>query len=466
MSDPTAGHSFLLEFSQGGINKIVRALFETPDQGVPTAFRYDGDGQLGLLSSRETVSGRVTYQRYLIEGLVGYELSLYEPLVQLLGGERQQVKLSVGFDFTLFRQLVLHKTSDQLEIPPDPSSVDPNRDYLPAYQSELQPPEVPSVKGRIVIVLNLASMEFGAGNCVTIDATGSELSVVEKVDIQDVDWPLGFEDFVETVAAKSISTILKNEIRNIDVTSQFGIFNIFGLTLRSPIHLRIGGSDSQPSLAVGMHEWSLIKNGRPLEIVHESRDGDYATQIDEGFFSLLIAQMQNGEIIPRRFNLGGAADQDGPILLHNIRLSFEGSRIRIHILVTFNSFVDLFAQTFVRLTVDGAGVLKFDLEETRVHIQLQGVLGGVQRLLNTVTFYVFDSMVSKILGDLLEADVERPIGKTLDEFLAGGKLGFAFKSPIRDTNLVAALRFTEFGVEPGRALIRGDLSIEEADNVG
>lgn len=464
MSIQTAGYSFLLEFSQSGVNKIVRALFDVETGGVPTRFSHDQAGQPGLLSTRDDLTGRVFFQRYLIEGLIGYELSLYDPSVRLLGGPYQQVELTLHFDFTLFRELLVRRTADTLHIPADPSTVDPGGRYEVTYDSGLQPTTVPGARGKIVIVLNLQHQPFGAGNRATIDATRSGLPVVDRVDIQDVDWPAGFEDFVETVAAKSITTILRNEVRQIDVTSQFGVFNAFGVTLRPPLHMRIGASREQPSLAVGLHEWSLVDDGRPQKIVHEAAAADYAAQIDEGFFSLLIAQLQNTGTIPRRFSTSGNPANDGPILLHNIRLSFEQRRIRLHILVEYEGLIDLFAETFLSISADGIGTLKIDLQNTRVHVRLQGILGGIQRLLNTLTFFLFDTMIAEILGKLLEAEVERTAGATLAQFLAGGRLGFAFRSPIRNTKLVAAIRFIEFAVQPGRALIRGNINIEDANH--
>jgi len=464
MSNETAGYSFLLEFSQSGVNKVVQALFRAGSNGVPTRFAHNEPGQPGLLTTRGDATGRAFFQRYLIEGMLGYELSLYDPSVRLLGGFYQQIELKLHFDFTLFRQLVVRKTADALQIPDEPSTVDPVGAYPVAFDSGLQPTEVPGVRGAISIVLNLLHQPFGAGNRVTIDATRSGLPVVDKVDIQGVDWPAGFEDFVETVAAKTITTILRNEVRQIDVTSRFGVFNEFGLTLRAPLHMRIGASKTQPSLAIGMHEWSLVDDGRPQHIVHEAGAADYAAQIDEGFFSLLIAQLQNTETIPRRFATSGDADAHGPILLQNIRLSFEEGRMRINILVEYNGAVDLFAETFVRLSVDGAGTLKVDLQDTRVQIRLQGILGGILRLLNVLTFFLFDAMMAQILGKLLEAQVERTVGATLAEFLVGGRLGFAFRSPIRNTQLVAAIRFVEFTVQPGRALMRGNIDIEDTNH--
>lgn len=462
MSDLTAGYSFIVEFAQSGVNKIVRALFSRPGQGVQTRFEHGDPGQPGLLSTRDSASGRFAFQRYLFEGMIGYEVFLYDPAVRLIGGSNQQIELSVGFDFTLFRQLLVRKTEDALAIPADPASVDPDGSYLVAFDSGLQPEHLPGTRGRLLIVLNLTDRGFGAGNRVTIDATRSSLASVVRVDIQDIDWPVGFEDFVETVAAKAISTLLRSEIREIDVTSQFGVFNTVGVKLREPLQLRIGRSHAQPSLAIAMHEWSLVDDGRPSDIVHEAGGADYATQIDEGFFILLVAALQNAEVIKRRFNTSGEADVNGAIRLHNIRLSFEGSRMRIQVPVDYRDSVNLFVETFVRLTVVGNGTLALDLEETRVHVQLLGFLGGIQRLLNTLTFHLFDAMISDVLGNVFEAQVEHFAGATLHEFLGAGRLGFAFKSPIRNTDLVASLMFTEFAVVPGRALIRGNLSIEEA----
>lgn len=466
MSSLTAGYSFLLEFSESGVNKIIQALFTSTEGGVETLFRHNDKGQPGLLTSRDSVSGRLTYQRYLLEGLIGYELSLHDPYISLLGGSRQQVELTIAFDFTLFRQLMIRSTSDQLHIPADPETIDPNQDYDVVFDSDTHPPDAPGVRGRLVIVLNLANTQFGTGNRVTIDASRSDLSLVEKVEIENVDWPLGFEDFVETVTAKSIVTVLSNEIREIDVTSQFGNFNAFGVTLREPIHLRIGKSELQTSLAVGMHEWSLVDDGRPLEIGHHVQACDYATQIDEGFFHLLIMQLQNGSVIPHKYNATGDANQDGEILLHNIRISFELERIRVQILVSLGNFTDLFAETFVRVSSDANGILQFRLEDTRVHPQLGGYLGAVQRLFNTLAFYIFDSLVADILGDLWEAVVDRTVGDTLEEFLERGAMGFAFKSPIRNTEFIAVLLMKEFEVEPGRAILRGDIGIEEASDAG
>lgn len=464
MSSQTAGYSFLLEFSQSGVNKIVRALFDVGTGGVPTRFTHNQVGQPGLLTTRDNAIGRAVFQRYLIEGLLGYDLSLYDPSIQLLGGPHQQIKLTLHFDFTLFRELVVRRTADTLQIPADPSTVDPGGTYEITYDSGLQPTTMPGVRGAIIIILNLVHQPFGPGNRVTIDATQSRLPVVDKVDIQGVDWPTGFEDFVETVAAKSITTILRNEVQQIDVTSQFGVFDAFGLKLRAPLHMRIGASQAQPSLAIGLHEWSLVDDGKPENIVHEAGAADYAAQIDEGFFSLLIAQLQNTEAIPRRFNTSGTADKQGPILLHDIRLSFERGRIRVNLLVDYQGFVDLFAETFLSISADGAGGLKIDLQNTRVHIRLQGILGGIQRLLNTLTFFLFDAMIAQILGRLLEAEVERTAGATLADFLAGGRLGFAFRSPIHNTQLVVTIRFIEFAVQPGRALIRGDMNVEDANH--
>lgn len=464
MSDLTAGHSFLLEFSQSGVNKIVRALFGAAGQGVPTRFAHDEAGQPGLLTTRGDASGRVFFQRYLLEGMLGYELSLYDPSVRLLGGPLQQIELKLHFDFTLFRQLVVRRTADALQIPDEPSSVDPGGTYPVAYDSGLHPAAVPGMRGALAIVLNLAHQPFGAGNRVTIDATRSDLPLVDKVDIQGVEWPAGFEDFVETVAAKAITTLLRDEVRQIDITSQFGVFDAFGLRLRAPLHLRIGPSQTQPSLAIGMHEWSLVDDGRPQDIVHAAGPADYAAQIAEGFFSLLVAQLQNTGTIPRRFGSSGDAVGGGPILLQNIRMSFEPGRMRLHILVAYDGVAELFAETFVRITADGAGILRVDLQDTRVHIRLQGLLGGILRLLNTLTFFVLDALLVRILGDLLEAQVERPVGTTLAEFLSGGRLGFAFRSPIRNTPLAAAIRFVEFSFEPGRALLRGNIDIEPANH--
>lgn len=463
MSSQTAGYSFVLEFSQSGINKVVRALFDGSG-GVPTHFAHDEAGQPGLLTTRDEVSGRMFFQRYLTEGLLGYELSLYHPFVRLLGGPYQQIELTLHFDFTIFRELVVRRTADTLQIPADPSTIDPAGNYELTYDSGLQPTTVPGVRGAIVIVLNLAHQPFGPGNRVTIDATKSDLPVVSKVDIQGVDWPTGFEDFVETVAAKSITTILRNEVRQIDVTSQFGVFDVFGVKLRAPLGMRIGASQAQPSLAIGMHEWSLVDDGKPEKIVHKAGTADYAAQVDEGFFSLLIGQLQNTETIPRRFDTSGNANPGGAILLQNIRLSFEQGRIRTHILVDYQEFVSLFAETFLSISADAAGNLKIDLQDTHVHIRLQGILGGIQRLLNTLTFFLFDALIAQILGKLLEAEVERTAGKTLAEFLAGGRLGFAFRSPIRNTRLVATIRFIEFAVQPGRALMRGGIDIEDANH--
>jgi hypothetical protein len=463
VSSQTAGYSFVLEFSQSGINKVVHALFDGSG-GVPTHFAHNEAGQPGLLTTRDDVTGRVFFQRYLIEGLLGYELSLYDPFVRLVGGLYQQIELTLHFDLTLFRELVVRRTADALQIPADPTTIDPGGSYQLTYDSGLQPPTVPGARGAIVIILNLAHQPFGAGNRVTIDATKSDLPVVSKVDIHGVDLPAGFEHFVETVAAKSITTILRKEVRQIDVTSQFGVFDAFGVKLRAPLGMIIGASQAQPSLAIGMHEWSLVDDGKPENIVHEADAADYAAQIDEGFFSLLIAQLQNTETIPRRFNTSGNGDPGGAILLQNIRLSFEQGRIRIHILVDYQEFVSLFAETFLSISADAAGSLKINLQDTQVHIRLQGILGGIQRLLNTLTFFLFDALIAQILGKLLEAEVERTAGKTLAEFLAGGHLGFAFRSPIRNTKLVATIRFIEFAVQPGRALIRSGIDIQDVNH--
>lgn len=462
MSDQTAGYSFLIEFSQSGVNKIVRTLFDARTGGVPTRFAHDQTGQPGLLTTRDDVTGRVFFQRYLAEGLLGYELSLYDPRVRLIGGRYQQVELTLQFDFTLFRQLLVRRSADALHIPADPSAVDPDGSYQLTYDSGLLPNTVPGATGAIVILLNLAHRPFGAGNRVAIDATQADLPLVDRVDIEGVDWPRGFEDFVETVAAKSITTILRNEVRQIDVTSQFGLFDAFDIRLRAPLHMRIGPSHAQPSLALGMHEEYLVDDGRPQSIVHQAGTADYAAQIDEGFFTLLVGQLQKGEIIPRRYDTSGDADAAGAVLLHDIRLSFERGGIRVNILVEYMGIAGLFAETFLGISADPAGNLKVDLRNTRVHIRLRGILGGIARLLNTLTFYLFDSMIAEILGKLLEAEVERTVGATLPEFLAGGRLGFAFRSPIRNTQLVARISFIEFAVEPGRALMRGNINIEDA----
>lgn len=462
MSALTGGFSFVIEFAQSGVNKVVQALFDYPDEGVPTKFHHDQPGQSGLVSSRQTFEGNAAYKRYLLEGLVGYDLGLYDPRVRLLAGDRQAIELSFGFDLSILRQFLVRRSEDSLHIPPDPESVDPDVDYEEVYNTGLLPIDLPEVQGRLVITLSLNALPFGPGNRISINASESSLDLVERIDIVGVDWPPRLEDFVETIAAKAISYILSEEVKEIDLTPQFGVFNNYGLTLRPPLHFRVGQAEAQPSLAIGMHEWSLIDDGNIRNVDQQVGDRDYAVQIDEAFFSLLLAQLQNAGIVARRYDLSGGAADEGPILLHDIRIVFEPGRIRFNLLVDFNGFVSLFAETFVAFETRGDGSISVSLEDTRIHVQLHGVLGAIQKLFNTLTFHIVDELFSNVLGDILEAVVEKPIGGSLDEFLKEGAIGFGFRSPIRNTGRLAVLKFTDFNIATGRLLLRGDLEIEES----
>ena len=64
MSNRTAGYSFIIEFSQRFANRLVRTLFELVDAGVPSRFTHDEQGQPGLISSRNSLSGRQSYRNW------------------------------------------------------------------------------------------------------------------------------------------------------------------------------------------------------------------------------------------------------------------------------------------------------------------------------------------------------------------------------------------------------------------
>lgn len=458
MSEPTSGYSFLLEFNQTAVNKVIVAVFDADGGAIPTSFHHDQPGQGGMISSRGSQTGRFVFQQYLAEGLLGYEVSVYDPKVLLLGGLKQQVSLDVGFDLTIFRQLKVFKTGDALAMPIDPGDINPDNPYPLAFDSGMFPSDPPSVRGRLVVVLNLAKLPLGKDNRVTLNAAESTLDAVERVELHGVQWPDALRSFIERVAAQAVSTLLKNEIKEIDITPVFGIFDQFGVALREPIHLRIGETLQLPSLAVGMHERGLLSDGRPTEISFETETNDFGLQISEGFFLLLLRQLQNGHVLPRRFNTHGASDDTGAILLSNIKASFQPDVIRIQLLVTFEGIADLYADTSVRITSAEDGVLSVSLENTALHLRLQGLLSAFQAVFNTLTFFLLDQLCANLLGNLLQAVVNRPVGKTLEEFLKNGKLGFSLDSPIRHSKFRVRVIPKDLSIVPGRLLLLGDVN--------
>ncbi|MBV5269455.1 MAG: hypothetical protein JZU55_05475, partial [Afipia sp.] len=154
MSKATAGYSFILEFNETLVNKVVRALFS--GAGVPTQFNHGEAGQSGELSSRNTATGRWSYQNYLVEGLLGYDLTVYNPRIQLFPDGPPQIALTVDFALVIMRRALLRRTGNTLEIPEDPRGIDPGTDYPVLFDSGLVPPDNSNpMRGTLGIRLNL-----------------------------------------------------------------------------------------------------------------------------------------------------------------------------------------------------------------------------------------------------------------------------------------------------------------------
>lgn len=460
MSQQTAGFSFILEFSQTAINKIVNSLFRDNVEAFPKAFNDDDEGQ-PVLSTKDSATGQLFYRKYLIEGMAGYELSLNNPFVKLRGGDLQQIEFQIDFDLSINRQLLIKSTDDALQIPDDEQTIDPNANYPIVYDSGVYPRNPPSISGRISIALNLSAAPFGSGNRVHIKASESNLGLVNSVSIESIDLPDQFLDFIEILASKVITKILASEIKEIDVTPQFGVFDAFDIQFKEAISLRIIPGDTVPSLAVGMQEYGLVENGDPHSILSQAEGEDYSLQVDEGFTTYMMGQLQNDEVIPRRFELNGTPSESGPIFLHNIRLYFVNGGLGINTIVEYDGAVELFAKTIVKIGVGLSGEVETELSETQLHVRLNGLTGGVQYIFNLITFNVLDKLLGAVIGATLGSVINPVIQTSVEDFLSTSKLTFAFESPIRNTSLISTIKPSAFIFEEGRSTIRGTVNIEE-----
>jgi hypothetical protein len=463
MKHDTANYGFLLQFSEPFINRLVNRIFALGI--VPTRFTHDNATPPGLISTRRFPFGREAYKRYLMDALFGYDVAVYEPSVRLVPGPTDEIELSVGFSLSVLRELYVrcYDQAGGIEIPDDPATVDPDVDYPIVYETmpgaDLYPSPAEPIKGRLRIRLFLGVRPFDRGYRVTVDCTTAGLDVIASVALYVADWDPGLVHFIETMAGKFITEVLRKEIKEIDVTGQIGVLDAFDLTIRPPVDIRIGEEPEQRVLSVAFNLSTQVGLGDREQIQVRTEGEDFALQLSEGFLAQLVGRIYD-DFLPRRFSVTGKPDPAGPLLLYPPRIRLVDGLLQLNLLLEAGGIAQLFVNADLSIGDQANGEFAVRVERLAIHPRLRPY--QISTLVNVVTFYVLDALISTALGSIFQGPVNSTLKQGVDAFLINGALAFSFDAPVGGApDVTVRVDPGRFSFEPSVAVLRGNLSVVE-----
>lgn len=460
MADALAGFDFSIEFSESIITRLLKTLFD--DLAVPTRFNHDDGGQPGVLSTKQTVGGKLAYERYLIEIEAGYNFKLFDPVARLVGGAQQNLELDLGFGLKLPRNVVTRiydATNLDTSLAPDPGDVKQNVAYAEEHRTAPADNPYPGAtapynEGRIRIALPLVQRPWATGRRVSGQAAAASRQAVVSVRL-DGSLDARLKTFLEVVASKALTELIRREVDDYDLTPMVGNLDAFGLKLRDPVALRVGESGGARYLAFAAHEKATVGNGDPAQLPFLAGGSDFAVSFREAMFAQLIYVLYQDGYIPRRYAMSGLPDLGGPILIEQPRLSFRPQGLDLACRLDVNGVAISISATIMFTPTPGG--LHVSLSNLVVDVQFPGL--GFLQLLNTVTFHLLSAIVGEVLASLLEKPISNTLDDGLEAFLASGALAFAFHSPIRGTPHFVAVKPTDFRFVPGSCTLRGEVAI-------
>lgn len=460
MSKQTAGYGFIIEFSEAFATRVAKNIFT--ENGISTHFSDKDTSPPGPIKSRAFPSGKEVYKKYLADAALGYDITVTDPEIKFIIGTQEAIELKIGFGFLFSRELYLRQFTSVLEIPDDPSLVDPSVDYTIVHETVpgpdfYPPPGTDAVEGVLKIVLPLVVFPFSGskGHRVTIDATQANMGAVVLLKFTNVTWNAPFTQFVEITSSKILTELLRNEIKEIDITPMLGALDAFDLRLKPPIDLRLSKIGTQRLLGIGFNVHTQVKLGDKTKMPFTSADTDFAAQFDEGFFSQLIQRVYDDRI-PHRYNRNGDPDAAGGILLLPPALKFNSGELELNLMVR-TAIGDLFCNASIKIISTGVKTFDVEIAKLSIHLSLKPI--PLSRIVKTVTFYLLDGFIAQVIGDILTGPVENGLNSGLNDFINSGSLAFAFNSPIRKTRSMVSIEPVYFGFEPGRAIIQANMNI-------
>lgn len=464
MSAKTAGYGFILEFSERFANRLVQAIFT--NNGVPIHFTDQQQNPPGPISSRRFPTGVDLYRRYLSDVMLGYDVSIGNPKVTFVTSPAEVIDFRIEFSMLFSRELYVraYDPAHAIELPDDPASVNPTVDYPVIHETVPGPGMYPPagtqpVRGFIRVILPLAVLDFGAqpgGQRVTVNATAANLQAVAQVGLTNVPtWDASLVHFVEQTSSKMLTELLRNEVKEIDITPLFGALSAFGLYTVPPVDLRLVYLAPQRLLGIGLNLSTQFSLGHPAKMPFTASQTDFALQLDEGFFAQLIAQLYN-LVIPHRYDFHGNVNPAGAIFLQQPQVRFVGTELQL-ILTVDATVAGLVCLVGLKINSTGAGNFSVVITTLQPHPTLGPAFAS--RLANTVTFYLLDSLISKIISCLFTGPVQNSLNNGLNAFLTSGALAFSFDSPVRNTPLMVSIKPISFQFEPGRSVLQANLNI-------
>lgn len=463
MADPLGRFDFSLEFSESFATRLLNAIFDF--HGVATQFRHDDAGQPGLLTTRQTVSGRFVYQNLLIDIEVGYDFFLEAPVVRFIGGTSQLIEINFGFGLKLPRNLVSRiydAASVDTPLSNDPGSVNQSIAYTETHRTA--PPSdpypgnaAPFQKGHIIIRFPIAQKPFSTGRRVSAATRQTSMKTVVSVGL-DVPVDPRLSSFVERVASKALTYLIAHEIDDYDLTPLVGDLDAFGLKIRDPIIARIGATPNQRVLAFAANEYATVGDGDPLQLPYLSGSSDFSASFREAMFAQLIYALYQDGVLPRRFAMNGLPDVNGPVLIEQPRISFSADGLVIVVRLDLPDHgVAIAVNATLAFEPQAAGHLHVTIKNLKVDVQFPGL--GVGWLVNTITFHLLSALVGGILASVLMQPVTNSLNNGLQAFINSGALAFGFRSPIRGTAKKAEIIPTAFLFQPGTCTLRGNVTI-------
>lgn len=462
MNQPLAGFDFSLEFSEPCVSRILKAIFV--GGGTQTRFAHDDAGQPGLLTTRQSTTGAVAYQKYLFEAEGGYEFTLFDPNVRFISGLAQAVEINFGFGVKFLRNLVTRIY--------DPGVVDTPLAFNPAdvkittlYQEEhrTMPANDPYPgqasrphTGRIVIRFPITQKPFQNGRSVSGTTSATNAQSVVLVTLDEA-FDLRIKSFIEVVASKALTEIMRREVDDYDLTPIIGDLHAYDLTVREPVVLRIGETATERVLAIAMNEYATVTNGDPNALLFNANDADFSVSFSEAMFDGLIAALYQKNVIPKRYTTEGKPDPIGTVLLEQPRLDFVGNSLNLHLRLVIGSHGNIV------VTVDGTiefnrrldGSLGVLVTNLVTDVQVPGL--GIAWFINTVTFHLLGALVGAVLTSLLQKPLSNSLDDGLQKFIDSGALAFAFGAPLRGTAIKTKIVPTVFVFRPGVCTLRGTL---------
>lgn len=425
MSHLTGRYNFVLQLSEGLLNKTVAALFDSGE--IPSTFS-------GLKTHRLDNLGA--------ELELGYRVEISKPVVYL----DTQIESGIGLRGELEADLTLGARID-------PSS---NHD---------------GYKGCVLQVKAGASFDVVAALRIEKRNDGESFLTLSLEDLRDLDLRLDGNEIPEIVAElirrlikRVVLLSLKNEIVSVPLSSAFETSKIGGWRVEDPLIRVMDGPEpvDADNITVAMTTWLNRGRGRPSELVDWLEGSErFGVAVDQRLLRQTLDWEWNNDRIPRRFDERGHPNRNGPVLLKAFEFDLNDGYIHVSLNAAFETPVgehDVWVHADIHVSYQSG---RFEVELKNLSVEI----GWVIHLLGFIAFRAIYLLIAVAMDHLVGRIVEEIGEEFLEKFLNSDAVPLVYQGAIPGTNLEIVASLVELQLFEDGIRTLGNVELTKAGEI-